>query len=63
MIDKNIFDCFVSYFQVNVMVEDINNCEPTFSQDALHFDNVPETAAVGETVATGKYILMIYQLA
>ena len=36
------------------MVEDINNCAPTFGQDVLHFKNVPETAAIGEIVATGE---------
>ena len=36
------------------MVEDINNCAPTFGQDVLHFNNVSETAAIGETVATGE---------
>ena len=37
-----------------MMVEEINNCAPTFGQDALYFNNVPETAAIGETVVTGE---------
>ncbi|XP_072169186.1 neural-cadherin-like [Diadema setosum] len=45
-------DPLTSEVRVNVMVEDINNCEPTFSQDVLSFNDVPETAEPGDTIAT-----------
>ncbi|XP_041454487.1 neural-cadherin isoform X3 [Lytechinus variegatus] len=36
--------------RVNVMIEDINNCVPTFGQEILSFNDVSETTAIGEPV-------------
>eukprot|EP00057_Strongylocentrotus_purpuratus_P034310 XP_794702.3 PREDICTED: neural-cadherin [Strongylocentrotus purpuratus] len=49
---EQVVDGLSSEVRVNVMVEDVNNCVPTFGQDILSFNDVLETTAIGEPVGT-----------